>query len=426
MPMVQIILGCQWGDEGKGKIVDYLAQDADVVVRFQGGANAGHTVVANGEQYILHLIPSGILNPKTTCVIGHGVVLDPAVLLEEIKLLTGKLGVDIGKRLLISNRAHLVMPYHRTLDQVKEKAASAGKIGTTGRGIGPTYMDKAARNGIRVVDLLKPERLKEKILKNMIYVNQLLGSIYHVPEMEAQAIVDEYLAYDQALDPYITDTEAYLAQAIKDGKKILLEGAQGSLLDMDVGTYPYVTSSNTTAGGACTGSGIGPTKIDKVVGVVKAYTTRVGEGPLPTELPEEEGNALRKKGNEFGATTGRPRRCGWFDAVVVRFAAQVSGVDELVITKLDVLDDMPVIKICSGYEVDGKPQKYFPADLEILASAKPIYEELPGWQTSTEEIKSFKDLPENAQKYLNRLEELVGTPIKMVSVGPDRVQTLAK
>ena len=366
--MVNIILGCQWGDEGKGKIVDYLAQDADIVVRFQGGANAGHTVVVGEKQYILHLIPSGILNSETVCVIGHGVVVDPATLLAEIELLK-KLGVDLDRRLLISNRAHLVMPYHKTLDQVREKAATDNKIGTTGRGIGPTYMDKAARTGIRVVDLLKPDKLREKIIRNLQYVNQLLGNVYHVPEMEAEAIIKEYLAYDAALDQYITDTEAYLAQAVRDGKKIILEGAQGSLLDMEVGTYPYVTSSNTTAGGACTGSGIGPTKIDKVVGVVKAYTTRVGEGPLPTELPETEGKALRERGKEFGATTGRPRRCGWFDAVVVRFATEVSGVDELVITKLDVLDDLSKIKICTGYRRKGSALKYFPADLDTLGEA---------------------------------------------------------
>jgi len=423
--MVTVILGCQWGDEGKGKIVDVLAQHADVVVRFQGGANAGHTVVADGTQYVLHLIPSGILNPKTACVIGHGVVLDPASLLEEIQLLA-KLGTDLKGRLLISNRAHLVMPYHKTLDQAKELAGGDKKIGTTGRGIGPAYTDKASRVGIRVLDLLEPERLKDKITKNISSVNQILEHIYHAPRIEAQGVIAEYLAYGKTLAPYIADAESYLVQAVRDKKNIILEGAQGSLLDIDIGTYPYVTSSNTTAGGSSTGSGIAPRKIDKVIGVVKAYTTRVGEGPFPTELPEAEGNALREQGKEFGATTGRPRRCGWFDAAVVRFAAEVNGADELVITKLDVLDNLPKIKICTGYAYRGKPLPHFPADMEVLSEVQPIYEEFPGWQAKTSSVTEWSNLPQAAQDYLHRLEELVGVRIGMVSVGPDRAQIITK
>lgn len=425
--MVTAIIGGQWGDEGKGKMVDYYCQNADVVVRVQGGANAGHTVVVGDKQYILHLIPSGILNPKTVCVIGQGVVIDPATLIEEMKLLRG-LGINIEGRLLISNRAHLVMPYHKQLDQLKEKiaAGTTAKIGTTGRGIGPTYMDKAGRTGVRVVDMLKPEQMKKKTEDNLIFVNKILDGVYHSPQLEAKTIVEEYLQYDKAMDPFITDTGAYLNQALKENKTIIIEGAQGALLDIDIGTYPYVTASNTTAGGCSTGSGIGPTKIDKVVSIVKAYTTRVGEGPLPTELPVLEGNAIREKGKEFGATTGRPRRCGWFDAAVVKFACDSSGVDELIITKLDVLDDLKTIKICTGYAYQGKPLKYFPADLEILSGVTPIYEELEGWQTNTTGAKKLSDLPANALKYLKRLEEVVEVPIKLISVGPERTQTIVK
>lgn len=423
--MVTVILGAQWGDEGKGKVVDLMSQDADIVVRVQGGANAGHTIVVGGQQYVLHLIPSGILHSKTICVIGHGVVIDPAVLFEEIELLK-KLGINAKGRLFISNRAHLVMPYHKTLDQLKEKNAASGKIGTTGRGIGPAYMDKAARIGIRVVDLLKPALLKAKITANISFVNQMLEGVYHVPEIDADAIVRQYLEYDQQMDEYITDTAAYLHQAVRENKKIIMEGAQGALLDLDLGTYPYVTSSNTTAGGASTGSGIGPTSINSVIGIAKAYTTRVGSGPLPTELPEAEGNVLREKGKEFGATTGRPRRCGWFDAVVVKYACEISGVSELVITKLDVLDDLKTIRLCTGYRFDGKILKYFPADLELLSSVEPIYEDLPGWQTPTTGAKHFEDLPAAAQAYIQRIEKLISVPVKLISVGAERNQTIEK
>ena len=422
--MVTAIIGVQWGDEGKGKFVDFLSEKADIVVRVQGGANAGHTIVVDGKQCILHLIPAGILHPQTTCVIGHGAVIDPQVLLDEIKVLKD-LGIETKGRLLISNRAHLVMPYHKILDGLKEDKGGQ-KIGTTRRGIGPAYMDKAARSGIRVVDLLKPERLKEKIRENIAFVNKTLGGVYHVPEMEAETIVREYLTFDQTIDPYITDTTAFLHESVRQKKNIILEGAQGTLLDLDLGTYPFVTSSNTTAGGASTGSGIGPTRIDKVIGIAKAYITRVGEGPMPTELPEPEGTRLRERGHEFGATTGRPRRCGWFDAVIGRFACQISGVDELAITKLDVLDDMKSIKICTGYKFEGQILKYFPADLEILAAVEPVYEEMPGWQSDTSGVRKFADLPLPAQKYLNRLEELMETRVGLISVGAGREQTIVK
>ena len=386
--MVTVILGAQWGDEGKGKVVDLMSQDADIVVRVQGGANAGHTIIVEDKKFVLHLIPSGILNPKTICVIGNGVVIDPTALTEEIELLQ-KLGVDFtgspngeASRLLISNRAHIVTPEHKEQDQAAEQHA-VRKIGTTGRGIGPAYRDKVSRIGLRMVDFMKE---------------------------------------DHRFDAYVTDTSAYLNQAIRDGKKIIMEGAQGALLDIDHGTYPYVTSSNTTAGGASTGSGIGPTKIDSVIGIAKAYTTRVGSGPLPTELPEDVGNAIRDKGKEFGATTGRPRRCGWFDAVVVRYACDISGISELVVTKLDVLDNLPKIKICVGY----KNQKYFPADIDVLTGVEPIYEDMPGWQTTTTGVKRFEDLPRQAQAYIQRIEELICIPVKLISVGAERSQTIEK
>lgn len=377
------------------------------------------------KKFVLHLIPSGILRDGVSCVIGNGVVIDPVALLEEIDLLKS-LGIDLKNRLHISNRAHLVMPYHKTLDQLREQNAGGKKIGTTGRGIGPAYMDKAARTGIRVVDLLKPELLKQKIIANIEFVNKMLNGVYHAPEIEADQTVQQYLTYDKLMDEYITDTGAYLQQALKENKKILMEGAQGALLDLDLGTYPFVTSSNTTAGGAPTGSGIGPSKIDHVIGIAKAYTTRVGSGPLPTEFPEALGEQVRQKGGEFGATTGRPRRCGWFDAVVVRYACEISGVDELVVTKLDVLDDLPTLKICTGYRHEGQMLKYFPADLEILAEAEPVYEELPGWQSQTSNAKRFSELPPKAQAYVTRLEELTGVKVKLISVGAERNQTIQK
>jgi len=381
--MVQIIIGAQWGDEGKGKIVDLMSQNADIVVRVQGGANAGHTIIVDGTKFVMHLIPSGILHPKTICVIGHGVVIDPEVLLQEIELLK-KAGISVEGRLFVSNRAHIVLPKHKEADKRNEQSASK-PIGTTGRGIGPAYSDKVSRVGLRVVDFIKT---------------------------------------DHRFDGFVADTSAFLNQAIRDKKNIIIEGAQGALLDIDLGTYPYVTSSNTTSGGACTGSGIGPTKIDEVIGIAKAYTTRVGEGPFPTELLDEQGNQLRERGKEFGATTGRPRRCGWFDAFVVRYACEVNGVDEIVMTKLDVLDNFKTIKICTGYEYNGKQLASFPADIEILTKVMPVYEELPGWQTNTAGITDFEKLPTQAKRYLQRIEELIGVKIGMISVGAERNQTI--
>jgi adenylosuccinate synthase len=420
---VQIILGAQWGDEGKGKIIDCLSEQADLVARYQGGANAGHTVVIGGERFILHLIPSGILHPHTICYLGNGVVIDPAALLHEIDLLKQK-GVTVEGRLFLSHRAHLVMPYHKLLDQSREQADEQRKIGTTGRGIGPAYVDKVHRMGIRLVDLLDETALREKIEHNLEEKNAILSALYGQSPLAAEAILRDYRELDERLDPYITDVARALHQGIAAGKKILCEGAQGTLLDIDLGTYPYVTSSNPTAGGACTGLGLGPTKIDRVLGVVKAYTTRVGMGPLPTEISAESGIDLRTLGAEYGATTGRPRRCGWFDAVVANYAVQVNGIDAWAVTKLDVLDTLAEIKICTAYRSRGKEIKNFPADLAELERCEPIYETLPGWQESTCAARTFNELPARAQQYLRRLTELTQTPIEIISVGAKREQTI--
>jgi adenylosuccinate synthase len=420
---VQVIVGAQWGDEGKGKIVDLLSETADVVARYQGGANAGHTVVIGGEKFVLHLIPSGILQSNTTCVIGNGVVVDPAALLHEIGLLTQK-GVQVRGRLLISHRAHLVMPYHKLLDQTKEDADVQRRIGTTGRGIGPAYVDKAHRIGIRIVDLLNEATLKEKILQNLQEKNAILSAVYGKAPVDPEAILQEYRQFDDQIDPYVTDVSRYLNHAIAEGKKILCEGAQGSLLDLDFGTYPYVTSSNPTSGGACTGLGIGPTKIDRVIGVIKAYTTRVGMGPFPTELQDDLGDNLRAAGNEYGATTGRPRRCGWFDAVVAGYAVQINGIDSWALTKLDVLDKLGEIKICVAYRYRGKELTTFPAEMHVLGNCEPVYQIFPGWQRDTSAVRKFADLPKAAQAYLNAIERLTGIPIQIISVGSDREQTI--
>jgi adenylosuccinate synthase len=422
---VQVIVGAQWGDEGKGKIVDLLSEDADIVARYQGGANAGHTVVIGDEKFVLHLIPSGILQPNTTCVIGNGVVIDPAALLHEIDLLSQK-GVTVHGRLLISHRAHLVMPYHKLLDQTKEEADLQRKIGTTGRGIGPAYVDKANRLGIRIVDLLDEKTLKEKILQNLREKNAILSAVYGKEPLDPEAILQEYRQIDAQIDPFVTDTSRYLNQAIAENQKILCEGAQGSLLDMDFGTYPYVTSSNPTSGGACTGLGVGPTKIDGVMGVIKAYTTRVGLGPFPTEIQDELGSELRRLGNEYGATTGRPRRCGWFDAVVATYAAQINGIDSWALTKLDVLDTFAEIKICVAYRYRGKALKAFPAEIHILENSEPVYQTFPGWQQATSTARKFDDLPRQAQDYLTAIEQLTEIPIRIISVGSDREQTIIR
>ncbi|MDZ7343330.1 MAG: adenylosuccinate synthase [candidate division KSB1 bacterium] len=423
---VQVIVGAQWGDEGKGKIVDLLSEHADIVARYQGGANAGHTVVIGGEKFVLHLLPAGILQPNTTCILGNGVVIDPAALLQEIDLITSK-GIRVTGRLLISHRAHLVMPYHKLLDQAKEDADTAGgKIGTTGRGIGPAYVDKANRMGIRIVDLLDAETLKAKILFNLREKNAILRAVYEKAPLDAETILQDYRHFDDQIDPFVTDVSRYLNHAIAEGKTILCEGAQGALLDMDFGTYPYVTSSNPISGGACTGLGIGPNKIDHVLGVIKAYTTRVGLGPFPTEIKDELGETLRAIGGEYGATTGRPRRCGWFDAVAVAYAAQINGIEAWALTKLDVLDTLTEIKLCVAYRYRGKEIKTFPAESHILENCEPVYETFVGWQQPTTAARRLEDLPPAARQYLDAIEQLTKIPIDLISVGSDRKQTIAR
>ena len=420
---VQIIVGAQWGDEGKGKIVDLLSEKADIVARYQGGANAGHTVVIGGEKFVLHLIPSGILQPNTMCIIGNGVVIDPAALLHEIEVLK-KQGIKAEGRLLLSQRAHLVMPYHKLLDQSKEETATQQKIGTTGRGIGPAYVDKAHRMGIRLIDLLDTATLREKISRNLQEKNALLSAVYGKPPLAAEDLLQEYRRFAAEIKPYITDTSHYLHQAMAENKTIICEGAQGSLLDVDFGTYPYVTSSTPTSGGACTGLGIGPTKIDHVMGVTKAYTTRVGMGPFPTEIHGAFGEQLRALGHEYGATTGRPRRCGWFDAVVANYAAQINGIDTWALTKLDVLDTFAEIKLCVAYRYRGEALKSFPAEIHILENCEPVYETFSGWQESTARVRRFDHLPRAAQEYLKAVQQITRLPIQIVSVGSDREQTI--
>lgn len=418
---VSIVVGSQWGDEGKGKIVDLLSSQVDIVARYQGGANAGHTIKVGDEQFIFHLIPSGILHNDVKCVIGNGVVIEPQALLDEIEMLK-KNGIDISGRLFISHNAHIIMPYHKLIDSINEKGDK--KIGTTGRGIGPSYIDKYARKGIRISDLLDKDSLKEKIKGNLKEKNNLLKKVYNHAELEVEKIIDECLNFDGEIDQYITDTSAYLNDAIAEGKSVLLEGAQGALLDVDHGTYPYVTSSNPTSGGACTGTGIPPTKVTDVIGIVKAYTTRVGLGPFPTELFDEDGDHLGKVGAEFGATTGRKRRCGWFDAFLVNYSTKINGINKAVITKLDVLDNFDEIKVCIGYELNGKRLKHFPTNPQKLEAAKPIYETLPGWKQNIAEVRQYNDLPEATKKYLTFISEHCGFEIGYVSVGPKRSQTI--
>ena len=419
-----VVVGAQWGDEGKGKIVDILSEYADVIVRFQGGNNAGHTVVIGEEKFILHLIPSGILHKGKKCIIGNGVVIDPAVLLEEIDTLRLKGQFKDSSDLLISEDAHLIMPYHKRLDAAIERIRGKLKIGTTGRGIGPAYEDKVARCGIRCRDLLKEEVFREKLKHNLLEKNHLLKNLFHGDGFEIQDIYHAYMSYAEKIAGYITDTSLYLDRAIKQGENILFEGAQGTLLDVDHGTYPFVTSSNTVAGEAATGSGVGPTRIDKVIGISKAYTTRVGEGPFPTELKSEEGERLREQGGEYGATTGRPRRCGWFDAVAVRYAARVNGLDGMILTKLDVLDNLDKIMIGTEYNYNNNILKEFPSDSDILNHCQPVYEIMDGWQEPTSGITKLDKLPKNALKYIKRLEELTGVGIIMVSVGAGRKEAI--
>lgn len=417
-----VVIGTQWGDEGKGKIVDFLAEKADVVVRYQGGNNAGHTVVVNGTEFKLHLLPSGILYSGKTCVVGNGVVVDPAVMIKEIKDMEAK-GIDTSG-LKVSNRAHVIMPYHRLLDEVEEDYRGEHKIGTTKRGIGPCYMDKNARSGIRMVDLMDEEEFSAKLERNLEAKNHLLQAVYGTRGFDFETVRQEYLGYAEALRPYVADTVIVLNDALSSGKKVLFEGAQATQLDLDHGTYPYVTSSHPIAGGACIGAGVGPNRIGTVIGVVKAYTTRVGEGPFPTELLCETGDLIRERGREYGTTTGRPRRCGWLDAAVVRYAGLVSGINYMAITRLDILDGIEKLKLCVGYKYKGELLKEFPASLKVLAKVEPVYEELPGWTESISGIRSYDALPANARRYVERLSEVAGIDIGIVSVGPGREQTI--
>lgn len=420
----KVVIGAQWGDEGKGKIVDIFACDSEVVVRSTGGNNAGHTVEVDGVNYKLHLIPSGIINKGTICIVANGTVVDPKVLLGEIDMLSEQ-GIDVSG-LKIDLRAHLIMPYHIELDCLSEKARGKGDIGTTKNGIGPCYMDKVERCGIRVCDLMNPEVFAEKVKSTMEIKNKIIENVYGGKALDPDAVIEEYLKYGERLKKYTADTTVILFNAIKEGKKVLFEGAQGTLLDIDLGTYPYVTSSHPISGGVCTGAGIGPTLIDECIGVVKAYTTRVGKGPFPTELFDEKGDTIRNKGNEFGTTTGRPRRTGWFDAVIVKFAVRTSGLTSIVVNKIDTLSDLGNIKICVGYKKDGKLIEEFPPSLEELALCEPVYEELPGWEGDISGCKTFDELPENAKNYIKRIEELIGCRVSMVGVGPGRTQNLVR
>ena len=416
-----ILVGAQWGDEGKGKIIDVLTKDADIVVRTQGGNNAGHTVFIGEKKFVLHLIPSGILRRGKTCVIGNGVVVDPISLVEEITGLQ-KLGIPVDGNLFLSETAHLVFPYHRELDVQRELLKGQNKIGTTKRGIGPAYGDKAARTGLRMIDLLEPAHF-ERRLKFKIKENNGILKTFGAKPLSFEKVHAAYRAAGDKLKPFVTNTVVYLHEAMRRGKNILCEGAQGTFLDIDHGTYPFVTSSNTTAGGACTGSGIPPHRMDRVVGVMKAYITRVGEGPLPTEN-SEIADLLHSMGREFGATTGRARRCGWFDAVATRHAAMVNGIDELAVTNVDGLDTLDVIRVCIGYRADSRKFEYIPNDIELLAKCQPIYIDFPGWRTPTSAAKQFKDLPPRARAYLKALAELTGAKLSIVSVGPSRNQTI--
>ena len=418
---VRVIVGAQWGDEGKGKIVDHLSANVNIVARYQGGANAGHTVEIGDKKYILHLIPSGVFHEGVTSVIGNGVVIDPIALMDEIGKLEAD-GISLRGRLKISHNAHLIMPYHKLLDSLYEQGSNP--IGTTGRGIGPAYYDKAARVGIRIVDLLDHETLKTTLRRNLEDKNQIISKVYDREKLDVESMIQEYLQFDSLIDEYVTDTSYFLNMAIRDGRSILCEGAQGALLDIDHGTYPFVTSSSPVSGGATIGLGIPPTAIDSVIGVMKAYTTRVGLGPFPTELEDETGDLLREKGWEYGSTTGRPRRCGWFDAVAMRYSAMINGIDAVSITKLDVLSGMDEIRICTGYALEGKRLKSFPTNIRELNSVTPLYESMPGWRENITDITAPGDMPDSVHRYLRRVQELIEVPLTCVSVGPRRDQTI--
>ncbi|MDP8218315.1 MAG: adenylosuccinate synthase [Candidatus Theseobacter exili] len=418
-----ILVGAQFGDEGKGKVIDLLSGEADYVIRFQGGHNAGHTVEIAGERFVLHLIPSGILHDNPICMIGNGVVVDPSALFEEIEMLNSK-GISIEGRLFVSELTQLIFPYHSKLDEAKEKSLGSSKIGTTKRGIGPAYMDKTARTGIRVVDLFDEKRFRAKLETNIKMVNYLLVKLYNQEPIDVDSIFNKYMEYADKLKPLACDVSLMLNNAIKQKKQLLFEGAQGTMLDVDFGTYPFVTSSNPVSGGACIGTGVGPSRIDKVIGVMKAYKTRVGEGPFPTEFCDEMSEKIRLVGNEYGATTGRARRCGWLDAVIGRYAVRVNGIDSIVLTKLDVLSELDEIKVAVGYRYEGKIYNEFPADIRVLTEGEPIYETFPGWQKDISDINRYEDLPDNAKKYIHSVSEFMECRIDIISLGPDRNQTI--
>lgn len=421
-----VIIGAQWGDEGKGKIVDMLSAQSQVIVRFQGGNNAGHTIKVKGEETILHLIPSGILHDGKICLIGNGVVLDPAVFLGEVDHLAAR-GIDVAPaRLGISKKTHLIMPYHKSLDKAREAKRAGHKIGTTGRGIGPCYEDKAARVGLRAGDLADPDLVREKVRHALLEKNVLLRDLYKFEPLDENAVCDELLGLAPRLLPYLTDVEARIHEAMLAGQSVLFEGAQGIHLDIDHGTYPFVTSSNTVAGNAAAGSGVAPGTLNRIVGIVKAYTTRVGSGPFPTELLDDTGSYLRTKGHEFGATTGRPRRCGWLDAVVLRETVRLNGLTDIALTKLDVLQNLPALQICVAYELDGKRLEYLPQEEGALGRVTPVYEELPGFEDDISGCTAFEELPGTVQGYIRRIEELSGVKVSMISVGADRRQTIVR
>jgi len=419
-----VVVGAQWGDEGKGKVVDIYTEFADDVVRYQGGNNAGHTLVVGDEKVVLHLIPSGVLHAGKRCIIGNGVVLDPEVFIREITNLKAAGRLQDDSCLLLSESLHVIMPYHKRIDIAREAKSGDKKIGTTGRGIGPTYEDKVGRRGIRLMDLVNKDQFARKLKEQLPEKNFILEKLLGETPFTFEEIFEQYSGYAETLRRYVADTTLVLHRDVQAGKKVLFEGAQGTMLDVDHGTYPFVTSSSTCAGGACTGTGVSPRDIHEIVGISKAYITRVGSGPFPTELLDETGEELRAVGHEFGATTGRPRRCGWFDALVAKYAVRVNGLTGIALTKLDVLDKFETIKVCTAYSYDGQVLDELPADLEMFEKCRPVYEELPGWQTDISKIRSFADLPENARNYVKRLEQLVGCPIVMVSVGPRRDETI--
>lgn len=427
MPVAATV-GCQWGDEGKGKIIDFLCQDADVIVRHQGGNNAGHTIQVEGKQYVFHLIPSGILNEKALNIVSNGVVVDPRVLIDELDELENQ-GISVTPdRFVISGQAHLIMPYHCAIDGLEEERRSGAGIGTTKRGIGPAYMDKAARVGVRLFDLLNETVLKERLALNVPLKNDIITKVYAGKPFDENELLNTLIEQGKRLAPYITDTTVSVGEAVESNKKILCEGAQGTLLDIDFGSYPFLTSSNTTAGGVCTGSGIPPSKVNDVLGIAKAYTTRVGGGPFPTELHGEEADMLRNAGpvGEYGATTGRPRRCGWLDIPLLRYGCRVSGMNGIALTRLDILNEVPEIKVCTSYDLNGKTLDYLPADMNVLADLKPNYETLPSWDEDISGVTSFDDLPANAQQYVKKIEEWLNVPVWMISIGPGREQTIVR